>query len=177
MFLGLNLGYQNQEIANVLTGYEIATLVGTCILGPLTDLTYGKRSPIAMLAIALASFSAFYLTFMCEDLSRTGIAVVMCSLGFFLGSIYHIVNVTCCADLGKEQRGKTATATIAGIIDGCGSLGTGTGMFCLGFFIDKWGYQFGFVLIVAIMITMSMVPLTFILIKDIGEIRQLRRQG
>lgn len=102
MFLGLSLGYENQEIANVLTGYEIATMFGTCILGPLTDLTYGKRSPIAVISIALASFSAFYLTFSYEDMSKTGIAVIMSFLGFFLGSIYHIVNVTCCADLGKE---------------------------------------------------------------------------
>ena len=50
-------------------------------------------------------------------------------------------------------------------------MGTGTGMFCLGFFIDKWGYQYGFIFIVAIMITMAMVPLSFILCKDIGEIR------
>ena len=133
-------GYSNQEIANILTGYEIATLLGTCSLGPLTDLTYGKRSPVAVIAIAFASLTAFFLTFLFDDLSRTGLVLVMFALGFFLGSIYHIVNITCCADLGKEQRGKQATSTISGIIDGCGSLGTGTGMFCLGFFIDRWGY-------------------------------------
>ena len=73
-------------------------------------------------------------------MSKTGLTVTMLFLGFFLGSIYHIVNVTCCADLGKEQRGKTATATISGIIDGMGSLGTGVGMFSLGHLIDKHGY-------------------------------------
>ena len=95
----------------------------------------------------------------------------MAFLGFFLGSIYHIVNITCCADLGKEQRGKQATATISGIIDGFGSSGTGTGMFLLGILIDRWGYQIGFMLVVSIMITATLVPLTIILIKDIAEIR------
>ena len=100
----------------------------------------------------------------------------MIALGFSLGSIYHIVNITCCADLGKEQRGKTATATISGIIDGCGSTGTGVGMFCLGYFIDRWGYQNGFLAIITLMITLTLIPLTIILIKDIDEIRQERQK-
>lgn len=95
-------------------------------------------------------------------------------LGFFLGSIYHIVNITCCADLGKEQRGKKATATISGIIDGFGSTGTGTGMFCLGIFIDNFGYQYGFMFVVSCMITLTIAPLIVILIKDLAEISELR---
>ena len=101
--------------------------------------------------------------------------VTMIVLGFNLGSIYHIVNITCCADLGKEQRGKTATATISGIIDGCGSLGTGLGMLSLGFFIDTWGYQYGFLAVITLMITLTLVPLTVILLRDLHEIR-LQRQ-
>lgn len=151
----------------MLTAYEIATLVGTCTLGPLTDLTYGKRSPVAIAAIIIASIVAFFLTFMYDTLSKGGMVWTMVALGFSLGSIYHIVNITCCADLGKEQRGKRATATISGIIDGCGSLGTGVGMFCLGFFIDNWGYQKGFLAVITTMITLTLVPLTVILIKDL----------
>lgn len=95
---------ENQEIANILTAYEIATLLGTCILSPITDLMYGKRSPIAVMAIVCASVTAFFLTFTFDTVSRTGLVFIMFLLGFFLGSIYHMVNVTCCADLGKEQR-------------------------------------------------------------------------
>ena len=62
MFLSQSLDYTNGEIANLLTAYEIATLLGTCTLGPLTDLTYGKRSPIAFVAIICASITCFILT-------------------------------------------------------------------------------------------------------------------
>ncbi len=102
IFLHQTRGYDNQEIANILTVYELTTLVGTVILGPLTDLTYGKRSPIALVAILCASITAFFLTFSFESISKQGLIVGMAFLGFFLGSIYHIVNITCCADLGKE---------------------------------------------------------------------------
>ena len=102
IFLHQTKGYENSEIANILTIYEITTLSGTVILGPLTDLTYGKRSPIALLSIIGASITAFLLTFMFEDMTKVGFTTGMAFLGFFLGSIYHIINITCCADLGKE---------------------------------------------------------------------------
>ena len=177
IFLHTTRHYENHEIANLLTVYELTTLTGTVILGPLTDITYGKRSPIAVVSIALASLAAFILTFLSDSMSHVGLTVTMGFLGFFLGSIYHIVNITCCADLGKEQRGKKATATIAGIIDGFGSSGTGTGMFCLGIFIDAWGYQYGFLFVVSCVITLTLVPLSFILVKDLAEIRAIRARS
>lgn len=174
MCLSQTQGYDNTEIANILTAYEVATLLGTCILGPLTDVMYGKRSPVAMAAIICASVTAFLLTFHHEELSIRGLMCYMFALGFFLGSIYHIVNITCCADLGKEQRGKKATSTISGIIDGTGSLGTGIGMFFLGHLIEKMGYTYGFLLVVSIMITLTLIPLSMILMKDLADIRRIQ---
>ena len=172
IFLNQTRGYENSEIANILTVYEVATLLGTVTLGPLTDLTYGKRSPISMVAILVASITAFFLTYKFEFMTKTGFCIGMAMLGFSLGSVYHLISITCCADLGKEQRGKRATATISGIVDGCGNSGAGTGMFCLGIFIEKFGYQYGFMFIVSVMITMTLVPLTIILLKDLKEIRK-----
>ena len=102
IYLHTTRHYENQEIANLLTVYELTTLTGTVILGPLTDITYGKRSPIAVVSIALASLAAFILTFLSDSMGQVGLTITMGFLGFFLGSIYHIVNITCCADLGKE---------------------------------------------------------------------------
>ena len=94
----------------------------------------------------------------------------MALLGFFLGSTYHIINITCCADLGKEQTGKQATSTISGIIDGMGSLGSGLGMLTLGYTIESLDYQFGFLAIVASAITLSLIPLLGILRHDLKDI-------
>lgn len=140
LFLNTVLGYENHAIANILTLYEVATMTGTCILGSITDRMYGKRSPIAVLAIIMATCVSTYMTISYTDLSQTGLLVCMAFIGFFLGAIYHLLNTTCAADVGREQKGKTATATVTGIIDGCGSLGTGVGMISLGYFIDSWGY-------------------------------------
>lgn len=97
--------------------------------------------------------------------------VAMGFLGFPLGATHHIVSITCSADLGKEQNGKRATGTISGIIDGFGSLGISIGMLSIGFLIDAWGYQYGFMFIVSCVITLALLPLSFLLRKDIADIR------
>ena len=128
---------------------------------------------MAVAAIAFASLTSFFITFIYDDLSQGGLLFAMILLGFSLGSIYHLVNITCCADLGKEQRGKQATATISGIIDGCGSLGTGAGMFSLGLLIDRFGYRWGFLFIITIALTLALIPLNLILFKDLNEIEHI----
>ena len=45
-------------------------------------------------------------------------------------------------------------------------------MFVLGNLIEAWGYRYGFLMIVTFMITLTLVPLIIILIKDIHEVRK-----
>lgn len=51
-------------------------------------------------------------------------------------------------------------------------MGTGAGMFMLGILIDRWGYQWGFLMVVTVVLTLTVVPLTIILLKDLNEISQ-----
>ena len=170
LFLSRHLDFDNVMIANILTCYEVGTLLGTMTLGPLTDLFYAKRSPVAALAVVCASAIAFTIATKCERMGNVYLTLAMSLLGFFLGSTYHIINITCCADLGKEQRGKQATATIAGIIDGMGSLGSGIGMLTLGYSIERLGFRRGFLMVVASAIALTLLPLSVILKRDIAEI-------
>ena len=179
LFLSRELSLNNNEIANLLTCYEVGTLIGTMTLGPLTDLFYAKRSPVAALSVICSSFIAFIIASKCHRLGKVYLTLDMSLLGFFLGSTYHIINITCCADLGKEQRGKQATSTISGIIDGMGSLGSGIGMLTLGYSIDHFGFRRGFLMVVAVAITLTLLPLGVVLKRDLQEIsqRQSRQQG
>ena len=63
LFLDQTLEYSSTEIANLLTVYEIGELIGTLILGPITDALRGRRSPVLIVAIAFSSAVCFYLTF------------------------------------------------------------------------------------------------------------------
>ena len=71
--------------------------------------------------------------------------------------------------------GKRATSTITGIIDGIGTSGTGLGQVVLGKTIEAFGWFYGFLLIIAIMITCALLPLGRVFVREMGEIREIRR--
>ena len=54
----------------MLTFYEISTLIGTVALGVISDRLSGKRSPVAILFIILASSVAFYITYQYKGLTE-----------------------------------------------------------------------------------------------------------
>lgn len=95
----------------------------------------------------------------------------MFCLGFFLGSMLHMLCVTCPADIGREQKTKRATATITGIIDGIGTAGSGIGQLVLGVLIDKFSWEYGYLLTIAVVIASATIPLMFVLVRELGEIR------
>ena len=54
----------------MLTFYEISTLIGTVALGVISDRLSGKRSPVAILFIILASSVAFFITYQYKGLTE-----------------------------------------------------------------------------------------------------------
>ena len=56
-------------------------------------------------------------------------------LGLFIGNINTFLVITAPADLGRSVKSKKATSTIAGIVDGIGSAGSGIGQLALGYLI------------------------------------------
>ena len=62
------------------------------------------------------------------------------------------------------------------MIDGIGTTGSGLGQVILGKTIQSFGWFYGYILIIAIMITLSLLPLSRVFYREIGEIRQIRRQ-
>ena len=63
---------------------------------------------------------------------------------------------------------------MAGIIDGSGSLGAAFGQIIIGVSVTKWGWQ-QFMLIIAIDITLTAVPLFKIFIEEMREIFHIIR--
>lgn len=95
--------------------------------------------------------------------------------GFFLGSLHHLINITCAADLGRSVAGKKATATITGIIDACGNLGIGLSNLILGATIDALGWLNGYLMIIASVIVLAMIPLGPVFCSEMKEIKVIRR--
>ncbi len=82
----------------------------------------------------------------------------------------HLLCVTCSADIGENQalkNSKQATGTVTGIIDGLGSLGTALGQLLLGYTIQKYGWKWGYLFVIAIVSSSTVFPLLPILFKEI----------
>lgn len=105
-------------------------------LGYLTDLTYGKRSPVALGAIILANIIIYVLTYKVLEMPEGLFYVLMFLIGFLISGLSNVINAACAADLGKQealQGNQKAISTVTGIIDGSGTLGTAVGQFTIGF--------------------------------------------
>ena len=160
----------------MLSLYEVGVVIGAIVLGFASDLLYSRRSPIGMVSICFSSFFCFYIAFGYDSLSQTAFTVLFFFLGFFCGSLHHLIVISASADLGREQVGKRATSTITGLIDGIGTSGSGIGQSVLGATIQAWGWFYGYILIIAVVITVALLPLSRVFCREMREIAQIRRQ-
>ena len=174
MFLTEELSYENKNIANVQSLYEIGTVAGAIILGFFSDKCYSRRSPIGMLSILVSTAVSFTITFNYKTLSTPAFTALMFTLGFFIGSLHHLICMTATADLGRQQ-GKRATSTITGIVDGIGTTGSGLGQLILGVTIQHYGWTNGYILPISIVITLAFIPMGVIFCREMKEIFEIRR--
>lgn len=176
LFLEQELHIGKFQVANFLSLFEIGVVFGVIILGILSDCLNSRRSPIIMLFIISASSICFCLTFRYNEMSNLALSIALFFFGFTLGSVQHMINTTCTADLGRQVTGKQATATITGIIDACGNTGAGLGQVFLGAAIETLGWQHGYLMVVAIVIGVSTLPLMPVFKREVGEVLRLRRR-
>ena len=63
LFLGSSMSKSDQEIANILSIYELGSALGSIFLGFLSDKFYFRRSPIVFISTLLSTLIAFHITF------------------------------------------------------------------------------------------------------------------
>ena len=84
--------------------YETGTIIGTVVLGLLSDKNEGaRRSPTAITAIFVALLISISFVLFYNSYPETLWLISMFFYGFFLGSIHHMICVTITADLGRSH--------------------------------------------------------------------------
>ena len=96
--------------------------------------------------------------------------------GLFMQGVTNTIAATCSADIGKAipDKNTKAVSTVTGIIDGMGSVGAAIGQFVVGWTQTAWGWRYGYILLVAVMQTMTLIPLGMILFEEIKQIKKIR---
>lgn len=99
-------------------------------------------------------------------------------LGFCINGLNNVISSACAADLGKQEALKgnaRGISTVTGIIDGTGTTGAALGQLLVSFTQQGSEWRYGYFLVIAIDITLCLIPVGIILVKEIGELIRIKQ--
>ena len=120
--------------ANISTMNDLGALIGVPLISHLSDLTYGKRTPVTLVTLIAGCIIFYILTLNYASITYVKLLIAFFFYGMFLATVVNTIVAVSSADIGKASGNKNAKAvsTITGIIDGTGSIGSSIGQFVVG---------------------------------------------
>ena len=152
-------------------------MLGSIFLGKLSDYLYGKRSPVALFALLISSAVSFTIYSEVYKMSTAVLFLMFFLVGFFLSGLNNMIQGACSADLGKQEALKgnaKAISTVTGIIDGTGTMGTAVGQLIVSETQKAYGWQDGYLLVIAVDISLTLVPILRIVYDEFKELIMIR---
>src|SRR5438874_2936401 len=136
-YLEKSLGYQRDTAAYVSTAFQFGGIFGAIIIGWISDKLYpGRRGAIAAICtVALALALALYGKVAPFGLWTNFAAMAL--VGFCLFGPDALISGVAAQDLG----GPLAAATVAGFINGCGSVGAIAQGALVAGVSSRWGWE------------------------------------
>lgn len=155
-------------------------MLGSIALGLLSDRMYGKRSPVALMAVIISMVVSYVLASQVFNMSSGLLYFMFFLLGFFISGLNNMISAACSADLGKQEALKgnqRAVSTVTGIIDGTGTMGTAAGQLIVGVTQPHYGWQNGYLLVIAIDISVTIVPILKIVWEEFKELHVIKESA
>jgi MFS transporter, OPA family, solute carrier family 37 (glycerol-3-phosphate transporter), member 3 len=152
---------------------DVGAIIGSLSLGFISDRMHGRRSIVAFISIVIASTTSFCIYVYVLKMPHSLLNFLMFILGFCVSGLTNMIAAACSSDLGRQEALKgneRAAATVTGIIDGTGTLGSGFGQLIIGMTQKHYGWYNGYLLVVAITITVTSLPLFMIGIREVKEL-------
>jgi len=134
--------------------FELAGIVGAVSAGFVSDRVFGaRRMPVCVIALSILGVFMFVI----DDLPATRgvLAASYLLLGLFVFVPDTILNGPAAVDFGTKR----GAATVAGFVNGAGSLGAILGGTLPGFFAKQWGWDGVFSLLGAMALTAALILL------------------
>lgn len=146
-FLVNHLDVNGLQRGLVAASYDVGAVLGSILTGWASD-RVGSR-PLVLVPMLTASIPLFYCLRLGESIWPYFILVPL--LGWAVGASANVLYSTGAADIAKHQDSSgqpvESTATIAGIIDGTGSIGAGLGQLLIGYLRTiSWNLVFAFLM-------------------------------
>lgn len=136
-YLERTLGYRRDTAAYVSTAFQFGGIFGAVIIGYVSDRYFpGRRGAIAGLCTVLLAF-ALLLYGRVAPLGLLPNFAAMALVGFCLFGPDSLISGVAAQDLG----GPLASATVAGVINGCGSVGAVAQGALVAYVSERFGWQ------------------------------------
>jgi len=155
---------------------NVGTIIGGMVMGYFSDMLYSRRSPVILVAMIISVIINFIVIFEYDNIVD-GYFPIMLLLGFLINGFTNMIYANCSTDVGKDLEMKyTQSRVLAStvcIIESFGALGSALGIFIVGYTSreEVWGYQYGYWVLITLFITISIIPLSVVFVKDFSDIR------
>lgn len=148
------LGSGMAESGAVSALFELAGIAGAVTAGVLSDRLFGsRRMPVCILALSI--IGAFLFVIDVLPATRIVLSASYLFLGFFVFMPDAILNGPAAIDFGAKQ----GAGTVAGFVNGAGSVGAILGGTIPGVFASRWGWDGVFALLGAMALTAALILL------------------
>jgi len=158
----LNFG---QSTSIITAAYEFGQFLGAIALGYYSD-RLGKRSTVIVVALYISAILFSVLAFMGVNCTQLSFGLIIFCAGIFFGGPEAIVGGVVSSDLGEGvtmNKDARSMATMAGFIDGSGSIGAAIVQLIIPYFKTSSFY------IYFILCLMAALLLTPLLIEDVKK--------
>ena len=111
-------------------------MIGSTLMGYISDKFYGKRTPVAVSAVLIANILIYFVTFLGSTMSSTALFSSLFFFGMSISGLNNLVQGSCAADLGRKAgeifKSNKSSSTVIGIVDATGALGASFGQLLIG---------------------------------------------
>ncbi|KER30905.1 hypothetical protein T265_02720 [Opisthorchis viverrini] len=134
-------GFNPTDAADLSTIFDVGGIIGGILAGAVSDHT-GASATVCVIMLVF-SVPMLYLYFLYGAVSVLSCSLLLLPLGLLVNGPYALITTAVSADLGTHpslQSDARALATVAGIIDGTGSVGSALGPLLCGLLKSHgWG--------------------------------------
>lgn len=140
----------------------------------------GARATVLLICIAISMALFYSLSQQYETMALSNFYAISFFFGIFVHGANNIVHTCCTSDVGKAgalNQNKRAMATVIGIIDGTGTLGSAIGQVVIIQTATEYGWSQGFWLVMAVNNSLGLIPCGILAYMELKALWQLRRQS
>jgi len=172
LYIKETTSYTAEQSADLSMVFDLGGIVGSIVIGFVSDYTGLSAIPCMTMLLLAAPVMLLFIEF--NHVSLTLNIIIQFILGALVNGPYCLITTSVAVDLGSKVSNKQGLATVSGIVDSIGSIGSSIGPMIAGFISQYYGWNSVFYLIIVADL-LSFLLLMRVGINEAKKLKQSRR--